>query len=53
MTVQQYYDTWINTYTGRTRTGIRQSTLDVYADQMRLHVLPWLGRRRLADLGSS
>lgn len=51
VTVQAYYDGWVASYAGRTRNGVRANTVDGYRDQMRLHVLPTLGRRRLAELG--
>ena len=49
--VADYFETWLPAYTGRTARGIREQTKQGYADRMRLHVLPTLGRRRLADLG--
>jgi integrase len=51
LTLNDYYKSWLVTYTGRTRSGIRQTTLEGYADRMRLHVLPTLGRCRLAEIG--
>lgn len=51
VTVADYFDDWLPAYTGRTSRGIREQTKHQYGEQMRLHVLPTLGRRRLADLG--
>jgi hypothetical protein len=53
LTLQAYYDEWIKSYAGRTRSGVRVSTLTGYRDQMRVHVLPALGQRRLAEIGRS
>lgn len=51
VTVADYFAEWLPAYRGRTSKGIREQTKQGYAEQMRLHVLPALGRRRLADLG--
>jgi integrase len=51
ITVADYFGEWLPAYRGRTSKGIKEHTKQHYADQMRLHVLPTLGRRRLADLG--
>jgi integrase len=51
ITVADYFSEWLPAYQGRTSRGIREQTKQGYAEQMRLHVLPTLGRRRLADLG--
>jgi integrase len=51
VTVADYFAEWLPAYRGRTRRGIREQTKQHYAEQMRLHVLPALGRRRLADVG--
>ena len=51
VTVADYFAEWLPSYTGRTRRGIREQTKQHYADQMRLHVLPTLGRVRLSAVG--
>src|SRR6266498_1635882 len=51
LSVAEYFDEWLPAYRGRTSRGIREQTKAHYAEQMRLHVLPTLGRRRLAELG--
>jgi integrase len=51
LTLKAYYDEWIESYIGRTRNGIRPATITGYKDQMRVHVLPELGRRRLSQIG--
>jgi integrase len=51
VTVAQYFAEWLPAYRGRTSKGIKEQTKDGYADEMRRHILPTLGRRRLADLG--
>jgi integrase len=50
-TVAEYAASWLASYTGRTRHGIRAETVKGYASQMRLHVLPVIGRRRMTALG--
>ncbi len=50
LTFADYTAEWLRTYTGRTSRGIRQTTLDEYAADLRGHVLPVLGRRRLTDI---
>jgi integrase len=50
VTLRDYFESWVTTYTGRTTRGIRPDTLNDYAASMRLYVLPVLGRRRLADI---
>jgi integrase len=51
VTVADYFAEWLPAYHGRTSKGIKEQTKEGYADEMRRHVLPTLGRRRLADLG--
>ena len=51
ITVGDFFVEWLPAYRGRTSKGIKEHPKQDYADQMRLHVLPTLGRRRLADLG--
>lgn len=50
-TLADYYATWIVSYLGRTKRGIRENTRADYAKQMERHVLPVLGRRKLAEIG--
>ena len=50
LTLGEYAEEWLRTYTGRTSRGIRQTTIDEYASDLRGHVLPVLGRRRLTDI---
>ncbi len=46
----EYASEWVRTYQGRTSRGIRSTTLAEYAQDLELHVLPVLGRRRLAEI---
>ena len=46
----EYAEEWVRTYRGRTSRGIRSTTLDEYAKDLELHVLPVLGRRKLAEI---
>jgi integrase len=50
LTLAEYAAEWLRTYTGRTSRGIRQTTLDEYAADLRGHILPVLGRRLLSDI---
>ena len=50
LTFAEYTAEWVRTYTGRTSRGIRATTLEEYANDLNSHILPVLGRRRLADI---
>jgi integrase len=51
MTVGEYYEEWLPSYRGRTRSGIRDETKLNYANQMRLHILPAVGKKQLTEVG--
>jgi integrase len=48
--VDEYAREWVRTYEGRTSRGIRAETVREYGRDLELHVLPVLGRRRLAQI---
>ena len=48
--LEDYAHDWIRTYEGRTSRGIRPETVREYERDLELHVLPVLGRRRLAEI---
>jgi integrase len=50
ITFGDYADEWMRTYTGRTSRGIRPATMRGYCRDLRLHVLPVLGPRRLGHI---
>jgi integrase len=50
VTFEEYASDWVRTYRGRTSRGIRPTTLAEYAQDLDVHVLPVLGRRRLAEV---
>jgi integrase len=50
LTVRAYFETWIDSYAGRTRHGLRDNTRDGYRQMMEAHVLPALGHVRLSRL---
>ena len=45
-----YARTWIETYTGRTRTPIRPNTREDYRQDLENEAIPFFGRRRLAEI---
>ena len=49
-TLAEYAASWVETFQGRTGSGIRPNTLIDYARDLEMHVLPVLGRRRLASI---
>jgi integrase len=48
--LETYAREWVRTYVGRTSRGIRAETVREYGRDLELHVLPVLGRRRLAEI---
>jgi integrase len=50
ITLADYAATWAATYAGRTGRGIRPNTLADYRRDLERHVLPRLGRMRLAEI---
>lgn len=50
ITFGDYADEWMRTYTGRTSRGIRPATMRGCYRDLRLHVLPVLGPRRLGPI---
>lgn len=48
--LEDYIETWLQRYRGRTDSGIRESTKREYRRDLELHVLPSLGRRRLDEI---
>jgi hypothetical protein len=49
-TVASYFERWIDTYSGRTSRGLRDTTRDGYRAMMKTHLLPTLGHVRLSRL---
>lgn len=49
--VDDYFRDWITSYRGRTRRGLEESTRDRYRVLLERHVLPFMGRSRLRDVG--
>lgn len=45
-----YVDSWGETFTGRTGTGIRPDTLKRYKSDLAKHAVPHFGRRRLVEI---
>lgn len=50
LTLGEYAERWLDTYTGRTGRGVRRGTLAKYRDDLNRHVLPVLGGRRLTSV---
>jgi integrase len=50
LTVRAYFDSWIDSYAGRTSRGLRENTREGYRQMMKTHVLPTLGHVRLSRL---
>lgn len=48
--LNDYVETWLRRYRGRTDRGIRESTKHEYRRDLELHVLPSLGRKRLDEI---
>jgi integrase len=47
---RQYATEWISTYRGRRRGGAKRSTIDSYADTLRVHAIPFFGTIRLDQI---
>lgn len=45
-----YASEWVQTYTGRTETGIRPGTRDDYRRDLEGHAIPYFGRRKLSEI---
>jgi integrase len=50
LTFQQYAESWIETYDGRTSRGIRPETVADYKRNLERHAYPFLGGMRLAEI---
>lgn len=50
VTVREYFEHWITTYSGRTTNGIRSGTIAEYKRDLEHHVLPHIGDIKLAKL---
>ena len=50
VTLEEYSSRWLASYQGRTGHGVRGQTVDGYARDLELHVLPALGDTPLADI---
>lgn len=51
-TVRAYYQDWIDSYRGRTRRGLEDTTRREYRTSFERHVLPQIGGLRLGDLSA-
>ncbi len=51
-TIADYYDTWIESYRGRTARGLEPSSRREYEISFRLHILPLIGRMRIRDVAA-
>lgn len=50
MTVEEYAETWIENYRGRTSRGFDERTRRDYGSSLTRHAIPKLGRLRLVDM---
>lgn len=50
VTFQEYAETWVGTYQGRTSRGIRPETLAEYRRDLERDAVPWFGRMQLAAI---
>lgn len=50
VTFAKYAREWIDTYTGRTSRGLRESTRTGYRQALEGHAIPFFGRMRLVDI---
>lgn len=50
LTLAEYGNSWLATYTGRTIRGVSKATLNLYGSHMRNHILPGLGKMKLSRM---
>jgi integrase len=50
VTFEAYATDWLDTYTGRTRSGVRAGTLAGYRSTIEREAMPFFGRKRLAEI---
>ena len=50
VTFEAYATDWLDSYTGRTRSGVRAGTLAGYRSTIKREAIPFFGRKHLAEI---